>query len=267
MNCRTNGFRTPRHAPSGGRALSCVSEVRRHKLSPSRPPGTGPHPTRRIGYPASRRGTHCAAALQWVVAVVPPSAGPAARRSTRGRDDPEQGWPVLDQALGAAEPTGGEGQGFTTQQTESWAGHPAGSSGIYCLVLWIPRPHHLGISRFQNCRVGPGWYVYTGSAKRNLLPRLMRHLRRSKRLRWHIDYLRAVATLRQIWIWPWTFGGECQTNARIQQMPNSVFPLKGFGSSDCRCVAHLVAFPSEPSPPDHDAPLTYQVRGGRLVGM
>lgn len=42
-----------------------------------------------------------------------------------------------------------------------------GPSGIYCLVLWIPRPHHLGISRLPECRVGPGWYVYTGSAKRS----------------------------------------------------------------------------------------------------
>lgn len=149
--------------------------------------------------------------------------------------------------------------------SSAWMGLSAGSSGIYCVVLRVSRPRRLGILRAGGCRVGPGWYVYTGSAKRNLIPRLGRHLRRLKRMRWHIDHLRAVATLRQIWIWPWTFGGECQTNARILQMSNGGFPLKRFGSSDCRCVAHLVAFPSEPSPPDYDAPFTYQVRGRRVA--
>ena len=157
--------------------------------------------------------------------------------------------------------------GLFQQPAKAWAELPTGSSGVYCLVLRMLRSRRLRISRLPEWRVGPGWYVYTGSAKKNLLPRLERHLRRSKRLRWHIDYLRTVGTLRQVWIWPWTIGGECRTNRRVHQMPNGAFPFKGFGSSDCRCVAHLVAFPSEPSPPGHDAPLAYRVHGRRVVRM
>ncbi len=140
-----------------------------------------------------------------------------------------------------------------------------GDSGVYCLVLWLPRPCRLDVTRLGPCRLGPGWYVYTGSAKRNLLPRLERHLRRQKNFHWHIDYLRAAASVREIWIWPWIPGGECRTNAEISLLPDATSPLKGFGASDCWCQAHLVSFPSKPVPPDSGAPLRFPVRGTRLI--
>ena len=62
-----------------------------------------------------------------------------------------------------------------------------GDAGVYCLVLWLPRARSITVSRKGSCRFERGWYVYTGSAKRNLLPRLMRHLRRRKTLHWHVD--------------------------------------------------------------------------------
>ena len=141
----------------------------------------------------------------------------------------------------------------------------AGDTGVYCLVLWVRRTSRVRLSRFGVCRVGPGWYVYSGSAKRNLLPRLERHLRRRKKIHWHIDSLRAVASLQEIWVWPWTPGGECRTNTAISLLPDATFPLKGFGSSDCGCYAHLVFSPAKPAPPDLGLPFKYQVRGARLT--
>ena len=140
-----------------------------------------------------------------------------------------------------------------------------GTAGVYSLVLWLPRACRISLSRAGACHFQRGWYVYTGSAKRNLRPRLLRHLRRRKRLHWHIDHLRAAAGVRQIWVWPWAAGRECRTNAVVRRMPGATCPVKGFGASDCRCVAHLVAFPSEPLPPDHGAPFTYRVRRGRAT--
>ncbi len=139
------------------------------------------------------------------------------------------------------------------------------TSGVYCLVLWLPRACHITLSRLGACCFERGWYVYTGSAKRNLLHRLLRHLRRRKKLHWHIDHLRTVASVRQIWVWPWTAGRECRTNTMVRHMWDAACPVKGFGASDCRCFAHLVSFPSEPVPPDPGAPFTYRVRGGRII--
>jgi sugar fermentation stimulation protein A len=73
-----------------------------------------------------------------------------------------------------------------------------GTSGVYCLVLWLPRACHITLTRRGTCRIQRGWYVYTGSAKRNLWPRLLRHLRRRKRFHWHIDRLRAAASVQQV---------------------------------------------------------------------
>ena len=139
----------------------------------------------------------------------------------------------------------------------------AGDAGVYCLVLWVRRTSRIWFSRFGCWCVGPGWYVYTGSAKRNLLPRLQRHLRRRKRIHWHIDHLRAVASLQEIWVWPWTPGGECRMNTAVSLLPDATSPWKGFGSSDCGCYTHLVFFPAKPAPPDLGLPFKYQVRGAR----
>jgi Uri superfamily endonuclease len=147
------------------------------------------------------------------------------------------------------------------ERTNGQRGQAVGTAGVYCLVLWLPRPRCITLSRVGICRLDRGWYVYTGSAKRNLLPRLLRHLRRRKRFHWHIDHLRAVASVQQIWVWPWSPGGECRTNRGVRHMPGASFPVKSFGASDCRCVAHLVSFPFEPVPPDRGAPFTYRVHG------
>jgi Uri superfamily endonuclease len=149
--------------------------------------------------------------------------------------------------------------------SREWPECPKAASGVYCLVLWLPRARRITLAGESGCRVERGWYVYTGSAKRNLQARLLRHLRRRKKLHWHVDHLRAVASVSQIWLWPWTVGAECRTNARVRHMPDATYPVKGFGASDCHCWAHLIAFPSEPMPPDPGVPFTYRVRGGRVT--
>jgi Uri superfamily endonuclease len=149
--------------------------------------------------------------------------------------------------------------------SREWPGWPKAASGVYCLVLWLPRAHRISIAGESGCRVERGWYVYTGSAKRNLPARLLRHLRRSKKLHWHIDYLRAVASIRQIWVWPWTAGAECRTNTMVSRMQDATCPVKGFGASDCQCAAHLFAFPSMPRPSDHGVSFIYRVQRGRAT--
>jgi Uri superfamily endonuclease len=118
-------------------------------------------------------------------------------------------------------------------------------TGVYQLWIELVRPISIRIGRLGRFRFPPGWYVYTGSAKRNLPARVARHCQRSKKLRWHIDYLLANrhAHIRQVLTRPWRPGGECRWHRATALAPGATIPVPGFGSSDCRCPAHLVRIP------------------------
>jgi Uri superfamily endonuclease len=89
-----------------------------------------------------------------------------------------------------------------------------------------------------------GIYVYTGSAMGGLEPRLKRHLRSKKKLRWHIDYpLHArEAKIREIFIYPSSPDEECRRNRRIAALRRAEIILPKFGASDCSsgCASHLI---------------------------
>lgn len=119
--------------------------------------------------------------------------------------------------------------------------------GVYHLVMRLDRARSIRVGRLGVFRFRPGYYVYTGSALSGLEPRIARHRRRRKRLRWHIDYLLgharildviAVATERRI---------ECERNRRVLAMEGARVPVKDFGASDCRCPAHLAWFRQSPT--------------------
>ena len=119
-------------------------------------------------------------------------------------------------------------------------------SGVYCLVLYLATARRVTAGGLGSRRLAAGWYVYTGSAKRNLAARLDRHARWKKPIHWHIDALRAVARIDRIRIRPWSKGAECRTNTLVQSLPGATIPWKRFGSSDCRCESHLTALPETP---------------------
>ena len=96
-----------------------------------------------------------------------------------------------------------------------------GQKGTYAVILDLTGERSLQVGRLGTCSFPPGFYLYAGSARGGLGPRLRRHLLRKKPFRWHIDYLRQEARVREV--------------------------VKGFGSSDCRCSSHLVHLPTPPS--------------------
>ena len=122
--------------------------------------------------------------------------------------------------------------------------------GTYALILRASVSCRLRIGRLGAMPVEPGFYVYVGSARRNLAARLARHRRARKTLRWHIDYLLALpqAVIRAVEIRPWRAGAECRW-ARQTRHEGGRVVIDGFGASDCRsrCGSHLLLVPAGPA--------------------
>ena len=91
----------------------------------------------------------------------------------------------------------------------------------------------------------PGLYLYVGRAKNGLSGRIRRHMRMRKKLFWHIDYLLQKAEIEEVWI-KIDFYDECRVAREVgSQLEKSTYPLKNFGSSDCRCHSHLFFIPDK----------------------
>lgn len=113
-------------------------------------------------------------------------------------------------------------------------------SGAYQLILEMPARVTVDIGALGPRDFEPGLYVYTGRAVRGLQARLLRHLRKDKRLRWHIDYVLQRAVIGGIVLFPGRAADECSINRRTERAFHARVPVPGFGSSDCRCSAHLL---------------------------
>ena len=84
-----------------------------------------------------------------------------------------------------------------------------------------------------------GNYIYIGSAKACIEARLRRHLKKNKKIYWHIDYLLKDERTQISKIWIIDKKVECQTAEVFCQDPTTEIIKKGFGSSDCKCLTHL----------------------------
>ncbi len=112
--------------------------------------------------------------------------------------------------------------------------------GTYQLVLWLGSPATLAVGRLGVFTFPAGRYLYTGSALGGLRARIARHLREQKRLRWHIDYLLQSARVEEVRVYPGRQRLECVLNQQVLQSGEGWVVVQGFGSSDCRCPAHLL---------------------------
>jgi len=120
-------------------------------------------------------------------------------------------------------------------------------SGLYLLVLKLDRPQQIKIGRWPSTSFKAGYYLYIGRAKRGLQARICRHLKKTKKIFWHIDYLTRYAPIIKILIKPGAFD-ECAAARRLKNLLiNSAIPLRRFGASDCRCQGHLLYLPASTS--------------------
>lgn len=122
--------------------------------------------------------------------------------------------------------------------------------GAYALVLQAHRRRRVAVGSLGVLDVAPGFYIYCGSAlgPGGLAARLGRHLRPLVSPHWHIDYLRPAAPVTAVLYAPGPARRECDWARLAAGLPGARAPLRGFGSSDCACVAHLVHTTAPPLP-------------------
>jgi Uri superfamily endonuclease len=114
--------------------------------------------------------------------------------------------------------------------------------GVYQLHLRLDKPKRIRVGKLGVFTFPAGRYIYTGSAMNGLIGRLRRHLKKRKKLYWHIDYLLRHAKIETIFVLETGERVECQLNSLTLSLPNAKVVVKGFGCSDCRCPSHLVYF-------------------------
>jgi len=114
-------------------------------------------------------------------------------------------------------------------------------AGTYALVLNLPRTRTLTVGALGLCDLRAGAYVYVGSAlgPGGLRARLKRHFGRIGTRHWHVDYFRRIARVEEVWICRGQSRLEHRWAETLGRAPGLRVPLRRFGSSDCRCQAHL----------------------------
>jgi sugar fermentation stimulation protein A len=119
------------------------------------------------------------------------------------------------------------------------------NSGNYLILLELPEGRDIGIGALGILGFRAGWYVYAGSARKNLSQRVNRHLRRQrKQNHWHLDYLTPWAgKMKALPIMAY-LNLECDLVRDLEQIGGQ--PIAGFGSSDCGCGSHLCYFTDPP---------------------
>jgi Uri superfamily endonuclease len=108
--------------------------------------------------------------------------------------------------------------------------------GSYILLVELATKKDVFVGKLGYVSFPKASYAYVGSAMNGLRARLARHLRREKKLHWHIDYLLKEAEVEEIIL--------CQGEERVecslaQALAGKFQSVSGFGSSDCKCRSHL----------------------------
>ena len=109
----------------------------------------------------------------------------------------------------------------------------------YVLVIEVKKKINIQIGKLGKFKLPGGWYLYIGSGENSLEKRIKRHLKKEKKLFWHIDYLLNNPQARVKKVWAKEGGWECSLAGKMASDKIFRTPVPKFGSSDCRCKTHL----------------------------
>lgn len=106
----------------------------------------------------------------------------------------------------------------------------------YQLIIHTRNDSRIEIGRLGLFLFPEGYYVYTGSAKKNILARIRYHTSPKQNLHWHIDYMLGCEAVIIEEIHLYTIA-ECRLN---KITPGEII-IPGFGATDCKehCCSHL----------------------------
>ena len=119
--------------------------------------------------------------------------------------------------------------------------------GTYVLVIELKSDKSVTVGSLGKIKFKKGFYCYVGSAIGNttIENRCKRHLKKNKKMKWHIDYLRKKAKIISILAIPSKKKIECEIAKKISEKADNFIP--SFGSSDCNCKSHLFYFKDKKS--------------------
>ena len=109
--------------------------------------------------------------------------------------------------------------------------------GGYLLILSLDVAREITIGGLGKLFFNKGYYIYVGSAMKDLTARIERHKRKRKNLFWHIDYLREHAAFLHALPIRSSDRLECEIAGSLQAISHG--HVTGFGVSDCDCNSHL----------------------------
>lgn len=120
--------------------------------------------------------------------------------------------------------------------------------GSYALILYADKPFDIRVGKLGLFSGNRGSYVYCGSAfgPGGVAARVRHHRTVARRPHWHIDYLRRVTDVVDIWFCHDPVNREHDWTRLFAACDAALLPVPGFGASDCRCTSHLVALDSIP---------------------
>lgn len=110
--------------------------------------------------------------------------------------------------------------------------------GTYVIIIALGSDADIRVGALGIFRFSKGTYCYVGSALGGIDPRVRRHLRKDKVLKWHADYLTTKADSCRAYISYPDYIPECEL-AGIAEKCGMEPAVKGFGCSDCGCYTHL----------------------------
>jgi len=121
--------------------------------------------------------------------------------------------------------------------------------GTYVLILQAEKLVNIQVGRLGKLQFLPGFYLYCGSARGpgGVKARVDRHLRKQKKHHWHIDYLTSRIHILDVWYSYSPVWNECRWAEIMMSWTGHKVLFPGFGSSDCRCDAHLVYSDVQPT--------------------
>jgi len=119
--------------------------------------------------------------------------------------------------------------------------------GAYLLIIELTKPREIEIGKLGSFLFPRGYYAYSGSAMGGIYQRIKRHLKREKKLRWHINYFLEFGKIGEVIIFECKTKIECMVNQRVASLFNGKVVAPWFGAGDCRenCKSHLLSIPKK----------------------